>query len=97
MASGGALNFSAAHSGSGGHDVAYIEHGSEVALITSGVDGKLCFRSATTPTEINKTVDVRAREDSNLKLTCLAASPSGDFVVVGDDQNYVKVRQLIRK
>lgn len=93
MAGGKPLAFSDAHA-TGLCSLAYLpaEAGSSgsVALVTAGPDGKLCFRSADAPSEVQKEVLV-ANGGAPTPLHCLAVA-AGKPVVTGDDANFVKVR-----
>lgn len=92
MAGGKPLAFSDAHA-AGLCSLAYLPaaagSGGSVALVTAGPDGKLCFRSADAPAEVQKEVQV-ANGGAPTPLHCLAAA-AGKPVVTGDDANFVKV------
>ncbi|KAI7839202.1 hypothetical protein COHA_007091 [Chlorella ohadii] len=91
MAGGKPLAFSDAHA-AGLCSLAYLpaEAGSSgsVALVTAGPDGKLCFRSADAPSEVQKEMLV-ANGGAPTPLHCLAVA-AGKPVVTGDDANFVK-------
>lgn len=92
MTVGKPLAFSDAHA-AGLCSLAYLPaaagSGGSVALVTAGPDGKLCFRAADAPAEVQKEVQV-ANNGAPTPLHCLAAA-AGKPVVTGDDANFVKV------
>lgn len=92
MSDSQALSFSAAHP-AGLCDVAYIQAADgKLALLTCGPDGKLSYRSAQDPASVAQAVD-NTNNGSVAALNCVAPSPKGDRVVVGDEHNFVKVRE----
>ena len=76
------LAYLPAAAGSGGSGAA--------TLVTSGPDGRLCYRSADAPSEVAKEAE-NSNNGAPTAVHCLAAA-AGRPVVTGDDQNFVKVR-----
>jgi chromosome transmission fidelity protein 4 len=83
------LSFIPAHS-AGVCDLDYIEHNNSVHLVTSGQDGKLCFRNDGNPSEVIKTIQ-NENNGAIGQVHCSKASPGDPYMAIGDEQNFVKL------
>lgn len=60
------------------------------ALLTSGPDGRLCYRNPEVPAEVVK--DITNSCQGTVGPVHVLAAAEGRPVVTGDDQNFAKVR-----